>query len=35
MIGTFAAILLFTMVKEGFEDIGRHKYDRKMNHRKS
>lgn len=31
MIGTFAAILVFTMLKEGWEDIARHKSDSELN----
>jgi hypothetical protein len=31
MIGTFAAILIFTMFKEAYEDWGRHKADRAVN----
>ena len=31
MIGTFAGVLFFTMVKELYEDIGRHRQDRSVN----
>ena len=31
IIGTFAAVLFFTMLKEAYEDWGRHKSDRKVN----
>lgn len=33
MIGTFAGVLIFTMLKELYEDIGRHKQDRTVNNR--
>jgi P-type E1-E2 ATPase len=35
MIGTFAAILIFTMLKEGYEDIARHKSDNELNNKKT
>jgi uncharacterized phosphosugar-binding protein len=31
MIGTFAMVLIFTSLKEGFEDLARHKSDRELN----
>ena len=31
MIGTFAAVLIFTMLKEAYEDYFRHVQDRKVN----
>jgi hypothetical protein len=31
MIGTFAAVLIFTMLKEAYEDYFRHAADRKVN----
>ena len=31
MVGTFAAVIFFTMLKEGFEDIGRHRQDNQVN----
>ena len=31
LAGTFAAVLIFTMFKEGYEDLARHKQDRQMN----
>ena len=31
MIGTFAAVLFFTMLKEAWEDKARHKSDREVN----
>jgi hypothetical protein len=31
MIGTFAAILFFTMLKEAYEDWARHKADNAVN----
>ena len=33
MIGTFAAVLIFTMLKELYEDIGRHKQDMQVNNK--
>jgi phospholipid-transporting ATPase len=33
MIGTFAMVLIFTMLKEGFEDLARHKSDRELNNK--
>ncbi|CDW88154.1 p-type atpase [Stylonychia lemnae] len=35
MIGTFAIVLIFTMLKEAFEDIQRHKQDRDLNNKES
>lgn len=35
MIGTFAMVLVFTMLKEAYEDIQRYKSDKEMNTRKS
>ena len=35
MIGTFAAVLFFTMLKEAYEDFLRLKSDREMNSRKT
>ena len=35
MIGTFAAILIFTMFKEAYEDYARHKADKDMNNKKT
>lgn len=35
MIGTFAGVLIFTMLKELYEDLGRHKQDRTVNNRKT
>ena len=35
MIGTFAGVLIFTMLKELYEDIGRHKQDRIVNNKKT
>lgn len=32
IIGTFSAVLFFTMLKEAYEDWGRHKSDRRVNH---
>ena len=31
MIGTFALVLVFTSLKEGYEDLQRHKQDRDLN----
>lgn len=31
MIGTFAMVLFFTMLKEAYEDFQRYKSDREMN----
>ena len=31
LIGTFSLVLLFTMLKEGYEDIGRHRQDKEVN----
>ena len=33
MIGTFAAVLVFTRLKEAWEDIARHKQDREVNNK--
>jgi len=35
MIGTFAFVLILTMIKEGFEDYSRYKSDRELNNRKT
>lgn len=35
MLGTFAAVLVFTMLKEGFEDLARHRSDRDVNNKLS
>lgn len=35
MIGTFAGVLVFTMLKELYEDFARHKQDRQVNNRKT
>lgn len=35
MIGTFAFVLIFTMLKEAFEDLQRHKQDRELNNKKA
>lgn len=35
MIGTFAFVLVFTMFKEAFEDLQRHKQDREVNNKLS
>ena len=35
MCGTFAAVLIFTMLKEGYEDIKRYQADKKINDKKS
>jgi hypothetical protein len=35
MIGTFAAILIFTMFKEGWEDMARHKSDYELNNKQT
>lgn len=35
MIGTFGAVLVFTMFKEAYEDYFRHKSDREMNNKKT
>jgi hypothetical protein len=35
MIGTFALVLFFTMLKEAYEDFQRFKSDREMNSRKT
>jgi hypothetical protein len=34
MIGTFAAVLFFTMLKEAYEDYQRYKSDKKINQNK-
>lgn len=34
MIGTFAGVLIFTMLKELYEDLRRHKQDRELNHKR-
>jgi hypothetical protein len=35
MIGTFASVLVFTMLKEGFEDIQRYRADKELNNKKT
>jgi hypothetical protein len=35
MIGTFAAVLFFTMLKEAFEDLKRYRADRELNRKPS
>ena len=35
MIGTFAIVLVFTMIKEAYEDIQRYKSDKELNNRKT
>jgi phospholipid-transporting ATPase len=35
MIGTFAAVLVFTMLKEAYEDFQKYKADKEMNSRQS
>ena len=35
MIGTFAAVLVFTMIKEAVEDRQRHKQDNELNNKKT
>jgi len=35
MIGTFAFVLVFTMLKEAWEDFARHKSDRELNNKTS
>jgi P-type E1-E2 ATPase len=35
MIGTFAGVLIFTMLKEAYEDYQRYKSDRELNMRKT
>ena len=35
MIGTFALVLIFTMLKEAFEDFQRYKQDREVNNKLS
>ena len=35
MIGTFGAVLVFTMLKEAYEDFYRHKSDREMNNKQA
>jgi hypothetical protein len=35
MIGTFAAVLIFTMLKEAYEDFQRYRADRELNNRKT
>ena len=35
MIGTFAFVLVFTMLKEGVEDLQRHRQDRELNNKQS
>jgi hypothetical protein len=35
MIGTFASVLIFTMFKEAYEDIYRHKQDAEVNGKKA
>jgi hypothetical protein len=33
MIGTFAAVLVFTMIKEAYEDFQRYRSDRDLNNK--
>jgi P-type E1-E2 ATPase len=33
MVGTFALVLIFTMIKEAVEDLSRHKSDREVNNK--
>ena len=35
MVGTFAAVLGFTMLKELYEDLARYKADRELNNKKT
>ena len=35
MIGTFAVVLIFTMLKEALEDLQRHKSDRELNNKET
>ncbi len=35
MIGTFVMVLVFTSLKEGYEDLARHKSDRELNNKKT
>ena len=35
MIGTFVAVLFFTMLKEAYEDYQRYKSDKELNNRKT
>ena len=35
MIGTFAFMLILTMIKEAFEDVERYKSDNQLNNRKT
>lgn len=35
MIGTFASVLFFTMLKEAWEDIARHRSDREVNNKET
>ena len=35
MIGTFSLVLIFTMLKEAYEDYYRYKSDNELNHRAS
>ena len=35
MIGTFAFVLVFTMFKEAFEDLQRHRQDNELNNKQS
>jgi P-type E1-E2 ATPase len=35
MIGTFAFVLVFTMFKEAFEDLQRHRQDRELNNKET
>jgi len=35
MIGTFAFVLIFTMFKEAFEDMARHRQDNEVNNKLS
>jgi hypothetical protein len=33
MVGTFALVLVFTMIKEAVEDVSRHRQDREVNNK--
>jgi phospholipid-transporting ATPase len=35
MIGTFAAVLVFTMLKEAYEDVQRYRADKELNNKKT
>ena len=35
MIGTFAFVLVFTMFKEAFEDLSRHRSDSELNNKQA